>query len=160
MPNLIFGQKVKRLCRFRILTTPKTMNMTPPYRILIVDDNDTFRQSVGALLASHDGWVVCGQANDGIQAVEHAKLLRPDLIIMDISMPNMNGIDASKIIRTEVCESRILILSQNDPAIVRRQTLEADAHGFLTKAELFQDLIGTVERILSVDGQRQSGKAS
>ena len=131
-----------------------------PCRILIVDDQDVLRQSVCALVASHDGWVVCGQASDGLQAVEQAKLLLPDLIIMDVSMPNMNGIDATRIIRTEVSASRILIISQNDPAILRRQTLEANAHGFLTKADLSRDLLGTIERILSVDAQTKSRKAS
>jgi DNA-binding NarL/FixJ family response regulator len=103
--------------------------------------------------------VVCGQASDGLQAVEQATLLRPDLIIMDVSMPNMNGIDATRIIRAEVSESRILIISQNDPAIVCRQTLEADAQGFLMKADLFRDLLPAIERILSVNGQTRSGKA-
>lgn len=131
-----------------------------PCRILIVDDQDVLRRSVCALVASHDGWVVCGQASDGLQAVKQAKLLLPDLIIMDVSMPNMNGIDATRIIRTGVSASRILIISQNDPAILRRQTLEADAHGFLAKDDLSRDLLRTIERILSVDGQTKSGKAS
>lgn len=129
-------------------------------RILIVDDQEAIRRSVGSLVVSHDGWVVCGQASDGLQAVEQAKLLLPDLIIMDVSMPSMNGIDATRIIRAEVSASRILIISQNDPAILRRQTLEADAHGFLTKDDLPRDLLRTIERILSVDGQSKSGKAS
>lgn len=92
--------------------------------------------------------------------MEQARLLLPDLIIMDVSMPNMNGIDATKIIRSELRESRILIMSQNDPAIVRRQTLEANTHGFLTKADLSRELLRAIERILSVDGQTKSGKAS
>jgi DNA-binding NarL/FixJ family response regulator len=79
---------------------------------------------------------------------------------MDVSMPVVNGIDATKITRAEVCESLILIISQNDPAIVRGQTLEANAHGFLTKADISRDLLGTIERILSVDAQTKSGKAS
>lgn len=72
----------------------------------------------------------------------------------------MNGIDAARIIRAEVSESRILIISQNDPAIVRRQTLEADAHDFLMKAHLFRDLLPAIERILSVNGQTKSGRPS
>jgi DNA-binding NarL/FixJ family response regulator len=137
-----------------------TFNAKPRCRILIVDDHAAIRRSVCALVASHDGWVVCGQASDGLQAVEQAKLLLPDLIIMDVSMPNMNGIDATRIIRAEVPESRILIISQNDPAIVRRQTLEVNAHGFLTKADLSRDLLRAIERILSIDGQTKSRKAS
>jgi DNA-binding NarL/FixJ family response regulator len=135
-------------------------SVKPLCRILIVDDHAAIRRSVCALISSHDSWVVCGQASDGLQAVEQAKLLRPDLIIMDVSMPNMNGIDATRIIRAEVSESHILVISQNDPAIVRRQTLEADAHGFLMKADLFRDLLPAIERILSVNGQTKSGRAS
>lgn len=75
-------------------------------------------------------------------------------------MPNMNDIDATRIIRAKVCESRILIMSQNDPAIVCRQTLEANAHGFLMKADLSRDLLPGIERILSVNGQKKIGRAS
>jgi len=137
-----------------------TFNAKPLCRILIVDDHEAIRRNVCALVGSHDGWVVCGQASDGLQAVEQAKLLLPDLIIMDVSMPNMNGIDATRIIRAEVSESRILIISQNDPAFVRRQALEANAHGFLTKADLSRDLLPAIERILFVNGQTKSGRAS
>jgi DNA-binding NarL/FixJ family response regulator len=137
-----------------------TLTAKPLCRILIVDDQAAIRRSVCALVACHDGWVVCGQASDGLQAVEQAKLLLPDLIIIDVSMPHMNGIDATRIIRAEVSESRILIISQNDPAIVRRQTLEANAHGFLTKGDLARDLLPAIERILSVNGQTKSGTAS
>ncbi len=86
--------------------------------------------------------------------------MRPDLIIMDVSMPNMNGLDAARIILREVRESRILIISQNDPAIVRRQAVEARAHGFLEKSNIQRDLIASVERILSGDGQSKTEKAS
>ena len=98
-------------------------------RILVVDDHEPVRRSIQALLGARKGWVVCGEA-DGLQAVEEAKSMRPDVIIMDVSMPKMNGLDAARIILREVRESRILIISQNDPAIVRRQALEARAHGF------------------------------
>ncbi len=101
---------------------------------------------------------MCGEATDGLQAVEEAKSLRPDLILMDVSMPNMNGLEATKIILREVCESRILIISQNDPAIVRRQAVEARAHGFLEKSNIQCDLIAAVERILSGDGQWKAEK--
>jgi DNA-binding NarL/FixJ family response regulator len=99
-------------------------------------------------------------ARNGLQAIEKAKSLRPDLIIMDVSMPNMNGLEATRIILREVCESRILIISQNDPAIVRRQALEVSAHGFIEKSNIQRDLIAAVECILSGDGQSNAEKAS
>jgi len=122
-------------------------------RILIVDDNEPVRRSIQSLLGSRKGWFVCGEAADGLQAVEEAKSLRPDLIIMDVSMPNMNGLEATRVILREVRESRILIISQNDPAIVRRQAVEVHAHGFIAKSNIHRDLIAAVEGILSGDGQ-------
>lgn len=130
------------------------------WRILVVDDNEPVRRSVETLLGSHKDWFVCGKAADGLQAVEEAKSLRPDLIIMDVSMPNMNGLDATRVILREVHESRILIISQNDPAIVRRQALEAHAHGFIEKSNIHRNLIAAVEAILSGDGQLKTEKAS
>ena len=129
-------------------------------RILVVDDNEPVRRSIQTLLGSRKGWFVCGEAADGLQAVKEAKSLRPDLIIMDVSMPKMNGLDAARIILREVRESRILIVSQNDPAIVRRQAVEARAHGFLEKSNVQRDLIAAVECILSSDGQSKTKKAS
>lgn len=120
-------------------------------RILVVDDHEMVRRGVRALLESHHGWIVCGEAFDGLQAIEQAKSLRPDLIVMDVSMPNMNGLDATRIIVREIPGSRILLISQNDPGIIMRQMADANAHGFVAKSELGKDLICAVERILSDD---------
>lgn len=129
-------------------------------RILVVDDNEPVRQGIQSLLSSRKDWFVCGEAADGLQAVEQAKLLHPDLIIMDVSMPNMNGLEATRVIRREVRGSRILIISQNDPAIVRRQAIEARAQGFIEKLNIHRDLVAAVECILSGDGQSKTEKAS
>ena len=129
-------------------------------RILIVDDHEPVRRSIQTLLGSRKEWCVCGEAADGVQAVEEAKSLRPDLVIMDVSMPNMNGLDAARIILREVGESRVLIISQNDPEIVRRQAVDAHAHGFLEKSNIQRDLIAVVECILSRDAQTNTETAS
>ena len=129
-------------------------------RILVVDDYEPVRRSIQTLLGSHKGWVVCGESAYGLEAVKQAKLLRPDLIIMDVSMPNMNGLDASRIILREVAGSRILVISQNDPTIVRLEAVETRAHGFIEKSNIQRDLIATIEGILSSDGQSKSEKAS
>lgn len=137
-----------------------TPTAKPGCRILIVDDQEIFRRILCGLVASRFGWMTCGQASDGLQAVKQAKLLLPDVIIMDVFMPIMNGIDAARIIREEVPESRILIISQDDPSIVQRQTIEAKAQGFLAKADLPHDLLPAVERILSENGRSTTEKAS
>ena len=79
---------------------------------------------------------------------------------MDVSMPKMNGLDAAKIILREVRESRILIISQNDPDIVRRQTVEANVHGFVAKSNIHRELIEAIEGILLADDRPKIGKAS
>lgn len=129
-------------------------------RILIADDYEPVRRLVGTIIGSRKGWLVCGEAADGLQAIERANLLCPDLIIMDVSMPKMNGLDAARIILREQPKTRVLIVSQNDPDIVRRQSVEANAQGFVSKSNLHAELIETIERILSADGPPTIGKAS
>jgi DNA-binding NarL/FixJ family response regulator len=129
-------------------------------RILIVDDHELIRRNIRALIDSRDDWSVCGEAKDGLEGVAQARTLRPDLVIMDVSMPKMNGIDATRIIRKDARESRILIISQNDPAVVCQQTADADADGFLAKCDIPDRLIEAVERMFCADGQRKAGKAS
>jgi len=118
-------------------------------RILIVDDHETVRRGVRILLSSRRDWVVCGEAGDGFEAVEKAKSLRPDVVLMDISMPRMDGVEATKIIRREVPESKVIIVSQNDLTVVSSQIAEIDAIGYVNKAELARDLLPTVESLIA-----------
>jgi len=118
-------------------------------RILIVDDHETVRRGVRILLSSRRDWVVCGEAGDGFEAVEKAKSLRPDVVLMDISMPRMDGVEATKIIRREVPESKVIIVSQNDLTVVSSQIAEIDAIGYVNKADLARDLLPTVESLIA-----------
>src|SRR5437660_2846118 len=117
--------------------------------ILIVDDYETVRRGVRSLLSSRRDWVVCGEAGDGLEAVDKAKSLRPDVVLMDISMPRMNGVEATKIIRREVPESKVIIVSQNDPTVVSRQAAEIGAGGYVNKADLARDLLPAVECVVA-----------
>src|ERR1700723_2484909 len=116
-------------------------------RILVVDDDAHVRRALGSLLLSRTSWQVCGEAADGVEAIEKAKALRPDVILMDVSMPRMNGLDATRVIRRDLPESKIVIISQNDPAVVSRQARYVDATACVAKVDLSRCLLSTIEGV-------------
>ena len=121
--------------------------MMSELRILIVDDHATIREGIRGLLAERKEWVVCGEAADGVEAIEKAKTLVPDVVLMDVSMPRMDGIQAAKIFRREAPNAKIVIVSQNDPGVVKRQAAEAGVASYVAKSALALELVPTLERI-------------
>ena len=113
-------------------------------RILVVDDHEPARRAITTLLASRTDWHVCGEASDGMDAIERAKELRPDAVLMDVSMPRMNGLQATHEVRQHLPTAKIVIVSQNDPLVVRRQAEQARADAFVRKDELAQQLIPSI----------------
>jgi DNA-binding NarL/FixJ family response regulator len=116
-------------------------------RILIADDHEVARHGIRALLESHPGWVVCGEAKDGRETVELAERLTPDLILLDIGMPNLNGLEATRQILATSPEAVILILTMHDTDHVVREVLRAGARGFLLKSDAGRDLVAAVEAL-------------
>jgi PAS domain S-box-containing protein len=100
-------------------------------------------------LLPRSGWTICGEAADGTEAVEKAQNLRPDLVVMDISMPRMNGLDAGRLIQRNIPECAVVIVTQNDPAIARQQAAAINAEGFVSKSELHNELLPTLEKVIS-----------
>jgi len=127
------------------------------FRVLIVDDHEATRRGIRNLLSVRPDWEICGEASDGIGAVGQAGALRPDVILMDISMPRMNGLDATRIIRRELPECAIVIVSQNEAAIVRQQALEVSASGHVGKMELPRELISTLDAIYHERNLKHTG---
>ncbi len=124
-------------------------------QILIVDDNEMVRRGVSALVSSRPTWQVCGYAGDGKEALRKAKELRPDIILLDISMPGANGLDVARILRREMPKTKIVIMSQHDPIQVLPRVLEAGAHACVDKNSLNTDLLPTIETLgKTIDARR------
>jgi len=103
-------------------------------RILVVDDEQAIRSALQRLLDTHDDWRVVGTARDGIEAIAKAKDLKPDVIVMDISMPNMNGLSATPQIKKAVPNTEILIFSQYAMHGMIQEAEDAGASGYLLKS--------------------------
>jgi DNA-binding NarL/FixJ family response regulator len=116
-------------------------------RLLIADDHEIVRRGLCALLQSHAEWEVCAEAGDGREAVEKAQQLKPDIVILDIGMPNLNGLIAARQILRIRPEQKILILTITDEEQVVREVLEAGARGFVLKSDVARDLVAAVEAL-------------
>ena len=116
-------------------------------RILVADDHEVARQGIRSLLESHPGWEVCAEAKDGREAVEGASKFKPDILLLDIGMPNLNGLDAARQILATAPDARILILTIHDSEQVVREVLAAGARGFLLKSDAGRDLLAAVEAL-------------
>jgi DNA-binding NarL/FixJ family response regulator len=117
------------------------------FRILVADDHPIFRFGLCSLLGSHEGWAVCGEAIDGRDAVEKYRLLKPDLLILDICMPKLNGVDAARQILKDNPAQRILVLTNVDAEQVVRDCLEAGVRGWVFKSDGTEDLLTAVEAL-------------
>ncbi len=103
-------------------------------RILVADDHEVVRRGLCALLKSHAGWEVCAEAVDGREAVHQVNQLKPDIVILDIGMPNLNGLTAARQILHAHPQQKILILTISDAEQIVREVLNAGARGFVLKS--------------------------
>jgi DNA-binding NarL/FixJ family response regulator len=116
-------------------------------RILVADDHEVVRRGLRALLSGHSDWEVCGEAADGREAVEKTKQLRPDIVIMDLGMPNLNGLDAARQMLREEQSPRILFLTVTDCEEMIQEILKVGAKGYLLKSDAAKDLLSAVEEL-------------
>ena len=112
-----------------------------------MDDHEIVRVGVRSLLSATPTFDICGDAVDGRDAFEKAKRLKPDVIVMDVSMPNLNGLDATRLIREALPQTEVLILSQHESSEMMRQALGAGALGYVLKSSMGNNLPSAVERV-------------
>jgi DNA-binding NarL/FixJ family response regulator len=118
-----------------------------PLRVLVVDDNESVRRSICQILDSQiDIEVIC-QAVDGADALNQARQHHPDLVLLDITMPTMNGLDAARILKREFPAMHVVIVSQHDSRGFQWAALAAGVSGYVVKSNAAQDLLPEVRRI-------------
>jgi DNA-binding NarL/FixJ family response regulator len=116
-------------------------------RIVVVDDHAVVRRGVRALLESQQGWEVSAEATTGREAVEAAKQLQPDIVVMDLSLPELNGLDATRQILKESPRTEVLVLTMHHSEELARNVLQAGARGFVLKSDADESLIAAVESL-------------
>ncbi len=116
-------------------------------RILVADDHEVVRRGVCALLESQPGWVVVGEAITGREAVKKAAKLKPDVVVLDISMPELNGLEATRQIVKAAPQSEVLILTIHDSEQVARQVLAAGARGYVLKSDAGRNLVTAIDTL-------------
>ncbi|QOY86568.1 response regulator [Paludibaculum fermentans] len=117
-------------------------------RILVVDDHQLVRRGVvAAIRDERPEWEICGEASTGREAVAAAERLDPDIIVMDISMPDMNGLDATRQILKEGPRRQVLILSMHESEQILHDVLESGARGYILKSDAGTDLLGALDAL-------------
>jgi DNA-binding NarL/FixJ family response regulator len=116
-------------------------------RILVADDHEIVRRGVSALLKARPGWEVCAEVADGRQAVAKTKEMRPDIVILDLGMPRLNGLEATRQIVRYNANQRVLILTVTDTEQLINEVLKAGARGFILKSDAAKDVVAAVEAL-------------
>lgn len=124
------------------------LGLVKPATILIADDHELLRRGLVATLAEHGDWEVVGEAGTGRAAVEMAMKLNPSVVILDVSMPELNGLEATRQILANLPSTRVLILTMHESEYLVRDVLDAGAQGYLLKSDAWRDLIAAVEALL------------
>jgi DNA-binding NarL/FixJ family response regulator len=122
--------------------------MTRIVRILLADDFEPWRSFVASLLQKNPEWQIIGEAEDGLEAVQKAKEFQPDLIVLDIGLPKLNGIEAALSIRKVAPESKILFASENRTSEVVAAAFNAGGQGYVVKSDGANELLVAVEAVL------------
>jgi DNA-binding NarL/FixJ family response regulator len=116
-------------------------------RILVVDDHAVVRRGIRSLLESRAGWEVCGEATTGRDAVEQSRRLQPDIVVIDLSLPELNGLQATRQILKDSPATEVLVFTMHHSDELVRDTLQAGARGYVLKSDASESLIAAVESL-------------
>jgi len=131
-----------------VTANPTETRVTYPTRVLVVDDYEPWRNYVCSVLTRQPGFEVLGEVSDGMKAVRKAEELQPDLILLDLSLPSMHGIDAARLMRRVAPCSKILFLTENRHPEVAEAALGAGGHGFVVKSDCGRELLIAITAVL------------
>lgn len=115
-----------------------------PLRILIADDHDLVRRGIRDLFRDRQEWEICGEAATGLEAVEKSKRLKPDIVVLDANMPQMNGAEATREIMKILPDAEVLVLTMDESPQLMRELLQAGARGYIFKSDVDRDLLAAV----------------
>lgn len=121
----------------------------PAISILIVDDYEVIRRKIAQILSTHPDFNIVGHACSGIEAVDKAEEYQPDVVLLDISLPGLSGLQAAPLIKKVAPKTEILIITSHDNLFFVREAFSAGARGFLSKAEVSEELIAAVIDVYS-----------
>jgi DNA-binding NarL/FixJ family response regulator len=117
-------------------------------RILIVDDHDVVREGVRSILKKRSDWEICGEASNGQEALAQTESLKPDVIILDITMPQMSGLDVARRITQTTPDSRVVMFTMHDSGTVEQAVKGSGAHGLVLKLNAARDLVKAVDAVV------------
>lgn len=120
-------------------------------RVFIVDDHPFVRRGVQAILESIPNWELCGEASNGLDAIRLVEQLKPDVVLMDVSMPGMDGIQATRIVRNANSGTKIVLITLHESVEALRSGFRAGANGYLLKADAEEELMKAL-RVVIGDG--------
>jgi DNA-binding NarL/FixJ family response regulator len=115
--------------------------------VLLADDHEVLRKGLRSLIEAHPGWTVCGEASNGWQAVELATSLKPQVVVLDVTMPQLNGLEATRKIHRLVPETEILVLTVHGSQHMLREAINAGARGYLLKSDAGGELVAALEAV-------------
>ena len=120
-----------------------------PFRILVVDDHDVVRQGVRLILRRQSDWQICGEAENGVEALEMEKELQPDLVILDVSMPGKDGLEVANELHKRHSSAKVLVLTMHDSKELAVAVRSAGARGYVVKSHAARDLVKAIEAIIA-----------